>query len=105
MRARCIPGGYWTSWPVTGKGSTSDTLEDGLTGPRRTVQSTRSWKRRRLMAAGWIRKPQDARQHLGQRRVVAAGGDQEGPRAEHRPGRVRRSWARAKGPKALSLAR
>ena len=62
-RARCMPGGYWMSWPVIGSGSTSATSQDRApVGDDR--HSTRSWNRRRWISPGWIRKPHDVGQHL-----------------------------------------
>ena len=54
------------------------------------------------MAPGVTRKPHDAGQHLGQSRIVAAGGNQKA-RGRTPARAVRRSWTREKGPNALSL--
>ena len=65
MRARCIPGGYCTSCPVTGTGSTNDTSRivrdprPPSLGASDTVQSTRSWNRLSATSPGVTRNPHD----------------------------------------------
>ena len=69
-----------------------------------TVQSTRSWKRRSAMSPGVTRKPHERANNadsagLSQRAEIRYARGRTPDRA------VSRSWARAKGPKAHSLAR